>query len=328
MSRELSRAKREGSGRVRIAAAALAGLASLASASAALAEEPNFVASPVRDAFAEAKGRGDDALVSGRPAEALAAYKEAYAARPDPAIVYNIGRAHQALRDYPAALVALEKFETVAPPEVRARVPGLPTLLADVRKRVSMVAVSSDVVGATVRLDGRVLGTTPLPGPLRVNAGAPATLIVEKEGFFPFQRVATLQGGAVETFDAKLTSKQSAGIVTIRSPNAGARIAVDGKPEGTVPSDIVMTPGSHQLELSLGGYRPARNTVAVAAGERMTVDLTLSAEAPITKKWWFWTGIALVAAGATVTIIALTTERDPDNGNAGNIKTGLSGVSF
>jgi len=190
------------------------------------------------------------------------------------------------------------------------------------------VVVSSNAAGATVRLEGRVLGTTPLPGPVRVSSGAPATLIVDKEGFFPFQRVATLQGGAVETFDAKLTSKQSAGIVTVRSPTAGARIAVDGKPEGTVPSDIVMSPGSHQLELSLGGYRPTRSSVAVAAGEKTSVDLTLTAESPITKKWWFWTGIAVVAAGATVTIIALTTERDPDNGNVGNIKTGLTGLSF
>ena len=310
-------------GRVRIMAAAMVLIASVAVAPAARAEEPDFV-SPVRDGYAEAKRRGDDALVSGRTADALAAYEEAYAIRPDTAVVYNIGRAHQALGDFPAALESLEKFESTAPPDVRARVPGLPTLLADVRKHVSMIAVSSDVAGATVRLDARVLGTTPLPAPVRVNAGAPATLLVEKEGFFPFQRVVTLRGGAVMTFDAKLTSKLSAAIVTVRSPTAGALVSVDGKPEGTVPSEIVMTPGSHQLELTLRGYRPTRSSLAVAAGERTTVDLTLAAESSLATKWWFWTGVVLVAAGATVTVIALTTERDPDTGNVGNVKTGLS----
>ena len=307
--------------RASFAAVVIAFMALMAHVGVARADEPSAAAP---DAVADAKRRGDEALVNGRPAEALAAYNEAYKARPDAALVYNIGRAQQALGDYPAALAQLEQFEATAPPDIRARVPGLQTLLADLRKRVSMLVIAADVDGATVRIDERVVGTTPLRMPLRLNAGV-VTLIVDKDGFFPYQRALTLVGGAIATSDVKLASKQTKAIVTIRSPIAGAQVALDGKPEGTVPTEIVVTPGSHQVELTLDGYRPTQSALAVAAGERRTFDLTLEPSAPITKKWWFWTGLGLVAAGATITIIALTTERSADSGSVqpGRINTGL-----
>jgi hypothetical protein len=64
----------------------------------------------------------------------------------------------------------------------------------------------------------------------------------------------------------------------------------------------------------------------IVAGERRTLDVLLEGDAPITKKWWFWTGLAVVAIGTTVTIIALTTERGPDAGSVapGRISAGLS----
>jgi len=272
-----------------------------------------------------AKQRGDEALVSGRPAEALALYKEAYAARPDPALVYNLGRAHQALGDFPSALDQFEQFEATAPPEVRARVPALAKLLAEVRKNVATIAIAADVAGATVRLDDRILGKTPLPSVVRVKPG-PATLVVEKEGYFAYQRILTLQGGGLSTFDVKLASKQTTAIVTVRSTVVGAQVAVDGRPEGTVPTELILAAGAHQIDLTHGGYQPARSSLVVVAGERKTLDLTLEGEAPITKKWWFWTGLGAIAVGATVTVIALTTERSPDRGTVapGRISAGLS----
>jgi hypothetical protein len=313
--------------RARLVAFSVA-MAVVGPAMSARAEEPRYTetTTPKKTADeSDLKRKGDDALVNGRPADALAAYKAAYALRPDAALVYNIGRAHQALGEYPAALEQLEKFEETASPEVRARVPGLPTLLATVRAKVAMVAVTVDVTGATVRLDDRVLGTSPLSGPVRVNAGV-VTLVVEKSGFFTYQRVLSLTGGSISTSDVKLASKETKGIVNVRSPIAGAQVALDGKPEGNVPIEIIVTPGSHELVLTSTGYRPTNSSVAVAAGETKTVDLTLESERPIYKKWWFWTGIGVIAIGATITIIALTTERSPDSGNVapGRINAGLS----
>ncbi len=105
----------------------------------------------------------------------------------------------------------------------------------------------------------------------------------------------------------------------------GASVSVDGKPEGTVPTEMYLAPGAHQLSLTHAGYKTAQSSLVVAAGERKTLDLALEAETPITKKWWFWTGVGVVVAGVVATVIVLTTERSPDSGSVapGQVSTGL-----
>ncbi|MCA9588819.1 MAG: hypothetical protein KC657_26065, partial [Myxococcales bacterium] len=140
----------------RIVALALAACVSLASVSAR-ADDADATARA-----AETKRKGDEAMDSGRPAEALAAYSEAYALTRDPALLYNKGRALQALTEYPKALEELEAFDRSAPEDLRARVPGLPALLAELRQKVSSVVITCNVAGATLRLRDRGLGVTPM----------------------------------------------------------------------------------------------------------------------------------------------------------------------
>lgn len=308
---------------VRSVCATLAAIALVATPmSYARADEP--AAPPSLDAAAAAKAKGDDALVGGRPAEALAAYKEAYALKKDPAVLYNIGRANQALGDYPEALDRLEEFAATAPAPVLARVPGLATLLAEVRSHVATIAVAVDVPDATVKLGSRVVGKTPLAKPIRTSTGQ-YQVTIEKEGYFLYSRSHTFAAG-VGTLDIMLHSKAKEAIVVVTSSVVGAKLKVDGRDEGTVPTELAVSPGSHRLDLTRDGYRPAQSTIAVMAGERTTFDMPLEKSAPITAKWWFWSGIALVAAGAVVTTIALTTERDPDVGSVppGRISAGLT----
>lgn len=288
------------------------------------------IASPARadgptpdDAAASAKARGDDALVGGRPVEALAAYKESYKLKPDAAVLYNIGRAEQALGHYPEALERLEQFAASAPSAVLARVPGLATLLKEVRSHVATVVVSVDVDGASVKLGDREIGMAPIP-PIKTSTGV-VTITVEKDGYFPYSRAHTFAEG-VNTVQVKLFSKRTLAIVSVTSPVVGAKLAIDGKDEGTVPTEIALSPGSHRLDLTRDGYRPTDTTIAVLAGERTSVDVPLEKSAPITKKWWFWTGIAVVAAATAAIVIVATTERGPDNGSItpGRISAGLS----
>jgi tetratricopeptide (TPR) repeat protein len=70
---------------------------------------------PASPASADIKKRGDDAMDSGRPADALAAYVEAYGLTKDPALLYNKGRALQALGEVPQALEELLAFDRGAP---------------------------------------------------------------------------------------------------------------------------------------------------------------------------------------------------------------------
>lgn len=305
---------------VRAGVALLATVVLLAGSPAlARADEP----AAKTEAAAAAKARGDDALVGGRPAEALAAYKESYALEKNAAVVYNMGRANQALGNYPEALDRYEEFASTAPSAVLARVPGLPGLLAEVRSHVAIVAIAVDVPGATVKLGDKVVGTTPLAKPIRTSIGQ-VQVVIEKEGWFPYSKSHTFAAG-VGTLDVMLHSKAKEAIVVVTSSVVGAKLSIDGREEGTVPTEIAVSPGSHRLDLSRDGYKAARASIAVAAGERSTVDVPMEKSAPITAKWWFWTGVTAVVLGAVATTIVLTTERDPDTGSVapGRIQTGL-----
>ena len=136
----------------------------------------------------EDKRRGDEAMVALRYEEALTYYRRAYEAAKNPALLYNMGRAYEGLAEFPKALDALDEFTEKAPPELKARVPKLDDLVADVRKRVATMIVSAPVAGAGIRLGNKVLGSTK-PGQtvFRVNAG-PQTLTVSHRDYFPFER--------------------------------------------------------------------------------------------------------------------------------------------
>src|SRR5262245_14749543 len=86
---------------------------------------------------AELKKQGDVAIDSMRYGEAVDAYSKAYALAKDPALLYNRGRALQALGDFPGALEALEGFDATASAELKARVPRLNALLTEVRAKVA-----------------------------------------------------------------------------------------------------------------------------------------------------------------------------------------------
>jgi hypothetical protein len=276
------------------------------------------------DEATDAKRTADEALVSGRPLEALEGYKALYAKNPDPALLYNIGRAYQAMNDFPAAVEAFESFEAQASPELLAKVAALPALMKELRAKVSRLTITCNVSGATIRLDDRALGPTPLVEPRRVLAGK-AVLEITKDGYFPHRREIQLPPAGKLDLDVHLASKQTEGILTVKSDVVGSEVRVDGKPYGMVPTEVQLTTGSHTVEIAHEGYRPAKSSVVLGPGETKLVDLSLEKERPITATWWFWTGIGVVAAGAAVTVIALTTEREPGTGNVapGRISAGL-----
>jgi hypothetical protein len=274
---------------------------------------------------AEIKKRGDDAMDGGRPADALTAYVEAYALTKDPALLYNKGRALQGLGEYPHALDELEAFEKAAPPELRARVPGLAKQLMQLRERVTTVSIACDTIGARVRFRDRSLGQCPLPKRLRLTSGR-GTLEVIADGYFPYIREIDLPPGGAASLDVRLASMANTAILVVRANVPNTEVSIDGKPFGMVPVEAMLSPGSHALELHREGYRSTSTSAILTPGERRNVEVALQAEDGVLAKWWFWTAVGAVVAGGVVTVIALTTEKSPDAGTVppGVVRGGLS----
>lgn len=288
-----------------------------------------FASSALADDAAEIKKRGDDAMDSGRPADALAAYIQAYDVTHDPALLYNKGRALQALTQYPQALEELQAFDRTAPADLKARVPHLAQMIAELRQKVTTVSIMCDVAGAQLRLRDRTIGACPVPAPITVNAGK-GKLEVTAEGYFPWTKDVDLPPGGVATLDIHLVSKTKNGILVVRSSVPATSVAIDGKAAGDAPVESQLPPGEHTVDLSREGYKATHSKAVVTAGERREIELTMESEGGLLSRWWFWTGVGVVVAGGVVTAIALTTERSPDKGSVppGTVVSGLHGAGF
>src|ERR1035437_2781865 len=142
----------------------------------------------------ELKKSGDELAHASQFREALKAYDDSYALVADPAILYNRGRAHEALGEFAEALDEFEKFVATAPGDMKTRVPNLETRVQEIAHNVATVVLQCPVAGATVVIRGKTAGTTPLASPIRLTAGD-AAIEVTAAGYKPFQKSATLAGG-------------------------------------------------------------------------------------------------------------------------------------
>jgi hypothetical protein len=263
---------------------------------------------------AELKRRGDTAIDSMRYGEAVDAYTQAYAITQDPALLYNRARALQALGDFPGALEGLEGFANAASPELKARVPKLTDLLAEVRAHVASLVLTCNVAGARVLLRNQVVGTTPLQGPLRTTAGA-ASLEVTAEGYLPYAKSLDLPPGGELDLEVSLLSKATASILVLRAPVAGTTAIVDGKVAGNPPVEVVVQPGAHRIVARAEGYADSETSAVVSPGEHKQMDLMLKQKPGLTSQWWFWAGVGVVALGGAAVTAALLIERKPSPGD-------------
>jgi hypothetical protein len=267
-----------------------------------------------KERAAELKKKGDAAMVSLRYDEAIEAYTKAHEITGDPALLYNRGRALQGLGNFPEALEQLEAFKSQASASLKARVPALESLITEVREKIATVLVTSNAKGARILVRSKVVGTTPLGGQIRLNAGE-ALIEVEAEGYLPFKKTVDLPGGGEIEIEAKLKLKTKMGLLTVRSPVAGARVFIDGKAAGNVPAERSLPAGPHKIVVERDGYETAETTAVVNAGDKKQISIELKEKTSLVKRWWFWASIGAVVVGGAVVTSALIIERPAGEGD-------------
>lgn len=271
------------------------------------------------------KRDADAAMDAGRPAEALAGYERAHQLAPERVeLVYNIGRARLAIGDFAGALDYFEQFSREASEELKKKTHRLGEVIAELRGKVATLEVieDSDAHRAMVSLSGRKLGLMPLHS--RVNAGH-AELRVELEGFEPYVKTIELAPGQTLVVQPVFVRVAPPPLVVTRlgivaSP-AGATVLVDGERRGVTPIDLDVDAGTHRVVVSAPKHETRAVTVTLSRGETRRIDLQLREESPpVTSRWWFWTGVGVVAAGITTAVIAATVERSPSEGSLGTFR--------
>ncbi len=259
------------------------------------------------------KSAADVLMDQDRYADAVVLYQRAYELSNDPALLYNQGRAFEALGDYPIALEKLEGFERDASPTVRARVPGLKDLITDLRGRIATIVVRTNAPAARLLVRQKDEGIISTEKRLSTRAG-PASIEVDADGYETFRRDVELSAGAVVVVEANLTPKKRDALVVVRT-TPSVDVLFDGKALGRAPLQVRATPGSHELVARGEGYYEQRVPMTLALGDRRDVELEMKSTPGIASKWWFWTGIAVVIAGGVATAIVLTTEKPHSTGS-------------
>ncbi len=295
----------------------------------ALADDP---ASKVE----ELKKRGNQAMMELNYAEALDAYRSAIALAPDDAVLYyNLGRAYQAREEYPDALDALSTFSAKATQDLRARVPRLDELVDDVRTRVATVRItcSADAPNAVVQIGPKatVDGCTRTPKDVRVavreKRGSIEVRLMDAQLQAEAARVELVGGGPAVAVTLTPVPKASSGRLVVKVAPVEANVSVDGIVRGNPPVEIPLPPGPHVVDVRADRHDDAHVPVVIDVGATRQLDLTLKRSAPITTKWWFWTGVTLAAAGTAVLIWYLVAQPESD-AKAGTIDPGVVPVFY
>jgi hypothetical protein len=188
-------------------------------------------------------------------------------------------RSHLSQADYSTISVTLGK------PSISINTPVQPGSM-DLR---SVPDAASVVIGE------KYLGKTPLT----VTELSPGTydVIFSQFGYQKFSTRVPVDAGRITEVIATLVP--DTGSLAITSVPAGASVLVNGKNSGIAPVTVGnLTRGNHTVAVSMDGYMPLQQTVAVIPGQTMPVNIGLS---PIPPQK---TGTTRAAGSEAVTLIA------------------------
>ncbi|MBN45159.1 MULTISPECIES: PEGA domain-containing protein [unclassified Methylophaga] len=111
---------------------------------------------------------------------------------------------------------------------------------------------------------------------ISVEAGKSHRLTYAKPGFFSQSETFTLSTNEKRSFD--ITLQPEMGKVEVLS-TPPATVTVDGKPMGNTPIELDLQAVSHDIQLSLKGYRTVEKSITPSAAEAQKLSVTLIPEA-------------------------------------------------
>lgn len=127
--------------------------------------------------------------------------------------------------------------------------------------------------GATARLDaddGPVLCEAPCEAPAPPGQH---TLVLSKAGFRTTRQIVQIRANAVT--EVKPDIEAETGSLVVNADERDAVIEIDGKTKGFTPSVLTVPVGTHDVRVTLRGFRPVERKVEVKAAGQTQLDLQL-----------------------------------------------------
>jgi len=162
--------------------------------------------------------------------------------------------------------------------------------LAQLRPVVSTIIIDGVQSGATVAIDNKPIGTTPLKGPLHVPVGTRVVRIL-KAGFETFEKRVEAAGGKEVTVRAVLAPLELSGWLQVDEASGyNVDVILDGTVVGKTPWRGLISTGEHLVALrgdKRQGTQPARIEVKqsqvtnmLVIAEELGSDLKVKSELP------------------------------------------------
>lgn len=295
--------------RARAAALALALALGAAPASARADDDPAAL-------FAQAV----TLLQGARHLEALALLERVRALRETAAVDYNLAVAQRALGRPLDAIASLERYLRLAGDRIDdARRAEVGERVRELRAAVASVAVvvrAPDSVAVTVDGDPLPAARWNLPSPM--NPGRHVFRLTGN-GLQPLELARDIAPGAAAEVELRPEPVDVVTRLAVTASVPSAEVVVDGVLVATGPYAARIAPGRHRVEVRARGHAPYETALDIEPGAVVRVHAPMAAEVPITRRWWFWTGVSVLAAGAVaaVAIAAASGTEAPDCGTTG-----------
>jgi hypothetical protein len=252
---------------------------------------------------------------------ALAEFEASYLLCPIAPTLENIGLTQKKLDRYPEAVTSLQRYLETAKKITPEKIAQTRALIDEMRARLADVTLTITPDAATVAIDGRSVGSSPL-ATLTLAAGR-HELEVNAPEHEPLRRGFLVIAGEPLALALHLKPIPRLGQLHITALPATAMIRIDGVLYGTGKVEAALPPGGHTLEVNAPGYRVQRSELILAAGQSHSQDIRLEAlpkKVPLHRRAWLWPVIAAVAGGAA-TAIAVPLATRPESPIPGDIGT-------
>jgi hypothetical protein len=184
-------------------------------------------------------------------------------------------------------------------------------VLAGLRPLVAPMTLHVSEAGANVRVDGELVGVSPIAEPILVEFRRHRVRIV-KDGFAERNDDVEVKDPTGLTVSFTL-EKPEARLVIVSQP--GDTINVDGRLVAMGRLEAMVPYGSHQVKVSAPGFISYQGDVVVQDKQPRTLNVTLQKEKGAGLPLWAWIGGGVfVAAGATVAAYFLFRTSKADEG--------------
>ncbi|MBR4631108.1 MAG: PEGA domain-containing protein [Treponema sp.] len=133
--------------------------------------------------------------------------------------------------------------------------------------------ITSNVYGALIYIDGRLVGTTPYTA--TVTSSVTHSIKITKYGYYDYTNSAWIAAGHTMNIHAYMEALPTTGTVVVKANISGASVYLDGSYKGTTPLTINnVSPGNHYVRVSKNNYNDQTGSFYLSAGTTYTLTAT------------------------------------------------------